>query len=158
MHRGGMIKKKQKTKQFSPWVFSSDQQYPGFNLNKAVREYLERVMNTSAGLHLCVGVVQTQRSQDTGGRSITCCSAYNWHAGWRVRTGAHRDAQSAAHYQQWQINTCRSLVVVWDCISYTRIRERIKRGQNCARICQGYPLLPEEVVVWRRFRHCCFNW
>lgn len=42
-------------------------------------------MHTSAGQHLCVGVVLTERSQDTGGRRITCCSPYNWHAGWRVR-------------------------------------------------------------------------
>lgn len=26
-----------------------------------------------------------KRSQDTGGRRITCCSDYHWHAGWRVQ-------------------------------------------------------------------------
>lgn len=69
-------------------------------------------------------------------------------------SGTHRDAQSAARYQQWQTITCRSLVVGHFRPSSQRGKVGCWKGvKNCARVGQGYPFLPEEVSVWRSFRH-----
>lgn len=72
---------------FSPWVFSGVQQHPRFDLlsGNVCRESWKHPLGS-----LCVGVVPTERSQDTGGGSITCCSAYHWLAGWRVRSAPWR--------------------------------------------------------------------
>ncbi len=104
-----MMQNARKGKSVSPWAFSGDQQYPGFVIiNAGVRGNLRSGMNASAGQHSCVGVVlmSAHRTLEDGA-SHAALPAIDMQGG---EWAAHRDAQNAAHYQRWQMITCRSLV------------------------------------------------
>ena len=99
-------------------------------------------------------VVESERSQDTGGRRehhMPLCLQLTCRVESPGRTVTHReplvtsnDKRSPAAHLLSDTSGHHRSAGRWGCW---------KGVKNCARVCQGYPLLPEEVSVWRSFRH-----
>lgn len=136
------------------------QQYPGFIMDAAVREYVWRFMGLGGTCSRCgsdCALTGRCRTED----HMLLCLQLTCRVGSPGRTVTHTKCRSSPAMTNYTL--AAHLSSQTSCRQSVRAREgwmlRMSiLGQMCARISQGYPLLPEDESVWRSLRHSSFSW